>query len=61
MNDLGNKYGRFFWSIITDENFIGLAWRIGVEDVEDATVFHSSLMIGSFQFTIGFVLKEKQA
>lgn len=57
MNDLGNQYGRFFWSIITDEKFIGLAWRIGVEDVEDAIVFHSTLMIGSFQITIGWVLR----
>lgn len=60
MNDLGNQYGRFFWSIITDENFVGLAWRIGFEDVEDAIVFHSSLIIGSFQFTIGFVVKEQK-
>lgn len=58
MNDLGNMYGRFFWSIITDKNFIGLAWRIGIEDVKDATIFHLSLMIGSFQITIGWVLRE---
>lgn len=58
MKDLGDKYGRFFWSIIMDEDFIGLAWRIGVEDVEDAIVFHSSLMLGSFQITIGWVLRE---
>lgn len=58
MNGLGDMYGRFFWSIMTDEKFIGLAFRIGVEDVETATVFHSTLMLGSFQFTIGFVVKE---
>lgn len=59
MNDLGNKYGRFFWSIVTDENFIGLAWRIGIEDVVDAIVFHSTLMLGCLQITIGIVLEEK--
>lgn len=60
MKDLGNEYGRFFWSIIIDEKFIGFAWRIGFEDVENAIVFHSSLMLGSFQFTIGFVVKENE-
>lgn len=55
---MGDKYGRFFWSIINDDTFTGLAFRIGVEDVEEAMVFHSTLMIGNIQFTLGWVIEE---
>lgn len=56
--EFGNTYGRFFWSILTDYNFCGIAFRIGVEDIDEEVerVFHISIMLGSIQLTCGIVL-----
>lgn len=62
MNDFdwGKSFGRFFISWIINDNFCGLAVRIGRECVDDdcCGVFHLTIQIGYGQFTIGIAGKE---
>ena len=62
MNDFdwGRTFGRFFISWIINDDFCGLAIRIGKEYADDASceVFHLTIQIGYGQFTIGIAEKE---
>ena len=57
MNDFdwGKTFGRFFISFIVNDDFFGIAIRIGKEYADDAGcgVFHLTVQIGYGQFTIG--------
>lgn len=56
--EVGDTYGRFFWSILSEYEFFGIAIRIGVEEIDEEVerVFHISLMLGYIQLTLGVVL-----
>jgi hypothetical protein len=62
MNDFdwGKTYGRLFISWIINDDFCGLAIRIGKERADDVSceVFHFTIQIGYGQFTIGIAEKE---
>lgn len=62
MNDFdwGKTFGRFFIAFIINDDFCGLAIRIGKEYADDAGcgVFHLTIQIGYGQFTIGIAEKE---
>ena len=62
MNDFdwGRTFGRFFISFIVNDDFFGIAIRIGKEYVDDAccAVVHLTLQVGYGQFTIGIAEKE---
>lgn len=57
MNDFewGVNYGRFFASLIVNDDFFGIAIRIGKEYASDVDVAvnHITIQIGFFQITIG--------
>lgn len=57
--DCGKTFGRFFISWIINDDFCGLAIRIGKEYADDACcgVFHLTIQIGYGQFTIGIIGK----
>lgn len=61
MNDFdwGFQKGRFFMSFIVNDDFCGMAIRIGKEIATDAEVevYHFTMQLGYLQFTIG-ILKE---
>ncbi len=62
MNDFdwGKTFGRFFISFVVNDDFFGIALRIGKEYANDAScrVFHLTIQIGYGQFTIGIAGKE---
>ena len=62
MNDFdwGRTFGRFFISFIVNDDFFGIAIRIGKEYAGDACcgVVHLTVQIGYGQFTIGIAEKE---
>lgn len=62
MNDFdwGKTFGRFFISFIINDDFFGIAIRIGKEYSDDVCcgVFHLTIQIGYGQFTIGISEKE---
>lgn len=49
--------GRFFISCIINDNFLGLAIRIGKEYADDVCceVYHLTIQIGYGQLTIGII------
>ena len=62
MNDFdwGRTFGRCFISFIVNDDFFGIAIRIGKEYADDVScgVFHLTLQVGYGQFTIGIAEKE---
>lgn len=62
MNDFdwGKTIGRFFISWIINDNFCGVAIRIGRERADDACcgAIHLTIQIGYGQFTVGIADKE---
>lgn len=61
--DWGNKWGRFFMAFIINDDFFGIAIRIGKEYADDASceVYHLTIQIGYGQFTIGITGSEDRA
>ena len=59
--DCGITLGRFFASFIVNDDFFGLAVRIGKEYADDvySDVYHLTIQLGYGQFTIGIIGKEK--
>lgn len=55
--DCGKTFGRFFVSWIINDNFCGIAIRIGKECVDDehCQVYHMTIQIGFGQLTIGII------
>lgn len=57
MNDFdwGINIGRFFMSFIVNDDFCGVAIRIGKEIAidEEIEVYHFTMQLGYLQFTIG--------
>ena len=62
MNDFdwGKTFVRFFISFIVNDDFFGIAIRIGKEYADDTCcgVFHLTIQIGYGQLTIGIAEKE---
>jgi hypothetical protein len=62
MNDFdwGKTFGRFFIAFVVNDDFFGIAIRIGKENADDVScgVFHLTIQIGYGQFTIGIAEKE---
>ena len=62
MNDFdwSRTFGRFFIAWIINDDFFGLAVRIGRERAEDACCgfVHLTIQIGYGQFTVGIADKE---
>ena len=58
--DWGKTFGRLFIAFIVNDNFFGIAIRIGKEYADDACcgVFHLTIQMGYGQFTIGIAEKE---
>lgn len=58
--DWGKNWGRFFISFIVNDDFFGIAIRIGKEYADDACcdVYHITIQVGYGQFTIGIAGKE---
>lgn len=63
MNDFdwGVTFGRFFMSWIINDDFCGIAIRIGKEMATDAgvKVIHFTMQLGYLQFTVGVVGSEE--
>ena len=63
MNDFdwGVTFGRFFISFIINDDFFGIALRIGKEyaDCECCEVYHITAQVGYGQLTIGIAGKDK--
>ena len=62
MNDFdwGKTFGKLFIAFVVNDDFFGMAIRIGKEYADDAScgVFHLTIQIGYGQFTIGIAAKE---
>ena len=62
MNDFdwGFKRGRIFMSFIINDDFFGVAIRVGKEAAVDMNVdvYHATIQIGFGQFTIGITGEE---
>lgn len=58
--DFGKTFGRLFISFIVNDDFCGIAIRIGKEYADDACcgVIHLTIQIGYGQFSIGVAEKE---
>lgn len=58
--DWGRTFGRFFIAWIINDDFCGLAIRIGREHADDVScgVFHLTIQIGYGQVTVGIADKE---
>ena len=58
--DWGKTFGRFFISFIVNDDFFGIAIRIGKEHADDVycAVIHLTIQVGYGQFTIGVAEKE---
>lgn len=58
--DWGKTFGRLFVSFIVNDDFFGIAIRIGKEYADDTCcgVIHLTIQIGYGQFTIGIAEKE---
>lgn len=63
MNDFdwGRTFGRFFISWIINDDFCGIAIRIGKEYVDNAycEVYHLTIQIGFGQLTIGVIGRKR--
>ena len=63
MNDFdwGKTFGRFFISFVVNNDFFGLAIRIGKEyaEIECCEVYHITVQIGFGQLTIGITGNER--
>ena len=63
MNDFdwGKTFGRFFISFIINDDFFGIAIRIGKEyaEIECCEVYHITVQIGFGQLTIGITGNER--
>lgn len=63
MNDFdwGKTFGRFFISFVINDDFFGLAIRIGKEyaEIECCEVYHITVQIGFGQLTIGITGNER--
>ena len=58
MKNYGAVYGRFFWSLITVYDFIGLSFRLGWDKlVSGNETFTLSIGIMGRVFSIGIILK----
>lgn len=54
--DTGFCWGRFFASWIINDDFFGIAIRIGKEKIEnEETVYHITTQIGYGQLTVGII------
>ena len=62
MNDFdwGKTFGRLFIAFVVNDDFCGIAIRIGKEYADDACcgVIHLTIQIGYGQFSIGVAEKE---
>ena len=58
MKNYGAVYGRFFWALITTDNFIGLSFRLGLDKLDSGNETFA-LSIGTMDrvFSIGIILK----
>jgi hypothetical protein len=58
--DWGKTFGKFFISFVVNDDFFGIAIRIGKEYADDVycAVIHLTIQIGYGQFTIGIAEKE---
>ena len=63
MNDFdwGKTFGKFFISFIINDDFFGIAIRIGKEYADDelCEVYHLTVQVGYGQLTIGIMGKER--
>lgn len=58
MKNYGAVYGRFFWALITTDNFIGLSFRLGWDKLDSGNeTFALSIGIMDRVFSIGIILK----
>ena len=59
--DTGFVWGRLFVSWIINDDFLGIAIRIGKEyaECEECDVYHLTIQIGYGQLTIGIIGKEQ--
>ena len=59
--DWGKTFGRFFISFIINDDFFGIAIRIGKEyaEIDCCEVYHITVQIGFGQLTIGITGNER--
>ena len=58
MKNYGAVYGRFFWSLITTDNFVGVSARLGWDKLDSGNeTFALSIGIMDRVFSIGIILK----
>ena len=57
MKNYGYMYGRFFWSLITTDNFVGLSARLGWDKLDSGNkTFSLSIGLLDRVFSVGIVL-----
>lgn len=58
--DWGTTWGRFFIAWIINDDFCGIAIRIGKEYADDVCceVYHATVQIGFGQLTIGIICRK---